>query len=236
MRNVAAVATRELRAYFLSPLAYIVTFLFLLLSGLLFFLILNGSRQANLQPTLQNISVLLLFLMPAICMRLLSEELRSGTVELLLTNPIQEWEIVLGKFLGAAVLVGVMLVLTLLYPLFLIVFGNPDRGPILTGYVGVVLQAAGFIAVGLFASSLSQNQVIAALIAFALLLVLWLSDNIGQFIGGAIGTIVSYTSVTNHFQQFPQGVINSQDVVYFLTLTLAGLALTTLALQARRIR
>jgi ABC-2 type transport system permease protein len=172
MRNVLAVAARELRAYFLSPLAYVVTFLFLFIAGLLFFLILNGSQQANLQPTLQNISVLLLFLMPAICMRLLSEELRSGTVELLLTNPIQEWEIVVGKFLGAAVLVGVMLVLTLLYPLFLIIFGNPDRGPMLSGYVGVVLQAAGFIAVGLFASSLSQNQVIAALIAFALLLVL----------------------------------------------------------------
>jgi ABC-2 type transport system permease protein len=180
--------------------------------------------------------VLFLFIIPAISMRLLAEEQRTGTVELLLTNPVQEWEIVVGKFLAAIMLLLVMLALTLLYPIFLFVFGNPDRGPILTGYLGVFLQAAAFMAVGLWASSLTQNQIVAAIVAFGALLLLWLSDNLGQFLGGTIGSIVSYASVINHFQQFPQGVINSQDVIYYVTLVAAGLVLSTLSLQARRFR
>ena len=236
LMNVWAVATRELRSYFLSPLAYVVIFLFLALSGLLFALILNSSREASLRPLLSNVSVLFLFIVPAISMRLLAEELRTGTVELLLTNPVQEWEIVTGKFLAAVMLLIVMLALTLLYPIFLLMFGNPDRGPILSGYVGVLLQASAFLAVGLWASSLTQNQIIAAIVAFGGLLILWLSDNLGQFLGGTFGSIVSYTSVINHFQNFPQGVINSPDVVYYLTVIAAGLVLSTLSLQARRLR
>ncbi|HEY0580712.1 MAG TPA: ABC transporter permease subunit, partial [Chloroflexota bacterium] len=139
MKNTWAVAVRELRSYFLSPLAYVVIALFLVLAGYLFALILNSSREASLRGLVQNISVLYLFIVPAISMRLLAEEQRTGTVELLLTNPVQEWEIVTGKFLAAIMLVLVMLGLTLLFPLFLFVFGNPDRGPILTGYLGVFL-------------------------------------------------------------------------------------------------
>ena len=121
-------------------------------------------------------------------------------------------------------------------PLFLFIFGNPDRGPMITGYVGIFLQAAAFLSIGLWASSLTQNQIVAAIVAFALLLVLWLSDNLGQFLGGTIGSIVSYTSVINRFQSFPQGVIQSNDVVYYLTLVLAGIVLSTLSLQSRRYR
>jgi ABC-2 type transport system permease protein len=235
MRNVLAVAERELRAYFLSPLAYIVIFLFLALSGYLFALILNSSREATLRPLISNVSVLFLFIVPAVSMRLLSEEQRSGTIELLLTHPIQEWQVVVGKFLASVGLLLVMLLLTGLYPFFLLIFGNPDKGPLLTGYLGVLLQGAGFLAVGLWASSLTQNQIIAALLAFAFLLILWLSDNLGQFLGGTLGSIVSYVSVTNHFQDFPTGVINSKDVVYYLTLIAAGLVLSTLTLQTRRL-
>src|SRR5689334_12569319 len=177
VRNVWAVATRELRSYFLSPLAYVIIALFLALSGYLFALILANGREASLRGLVQNVSVLYLFIVPAISMRLLAEEQRTGTVELLLTNPVQEWEIVTGKFLASVMLLMIMLALTLLYPVFLFAFGNPDRGPIITGYLGVVLQAAAFLAVGLWASSMTQNQIVAAIIAFALLLVLWLSDN-----------------------------------------------------------
>src|SRR5919199_346144 len=190
----------------------------------------------SLRGLVQNVSVLYLFIVPAISMRLLAEEQRTGTVELLLTNPVQEWEIVTGKFLAAVMLVLVMLGLTLLFPAFLLVFGNPDRGPIVTGYLGIFLQAAAFLAVGLWASSLTQNQIVAAIVAFALLLILWLSDNLGQFLGGTIGQIVSYTSVINHFQSFPQGVIESKDVIYYLTLVAAGIVLSTLSLQSRRYR
>jgi ABC-2 type transport system permease protein len=236
VKNVWAVATRELRSYFLSPLAYVVIALFLALSGYLFALILANGRQASLQGLVQNVSVLYLFIVPAISMRLLAEEQRSGTIELLLTNPVQEWEIVTGKFLASVLLVVVMLALTLLYPLFLFAFGSPDIGPIITGYLGILLQAAAFLSVGLWASSLTSNQIVAALIAFALLLLLWLSDNLGQFLGGTVGSIVSYTSVINHFQSFPQGVIQSNDVIYYVTLIVGGIVLSTLSLQTRRFR
>ena len=236
MRNVWAVSVRELRSYFLSPLAYVVIALFLALSGYLFALILANGREASLRGLVQNISVLYLFIVPAISMRLLAEEQRTGTVELLLTNPVQEWEIVTGKFLASIMLVLVMLALTLVFPLFLFIYGNPDRGPIITGYVGIFLQAAAFLSIGLWASSLTQNQIVAAIVSFALLLILWLSENLGQFLGGTIGSIISYTSVITHFQSFPQGVIQSNDVIYYLSLVLAGIVLSTLSLQSRRYR
>jgi ABC-2 type transport system permease protein len=236
MSNVWAVATRELRSYFLSPMAYLVIAFFLFGAGLLFGLIVESSREASLRGLISNVSVLFLFVVPMISMRLLAEEQRTGTIELLLTNPVQEWQIVVGKFLASILLVLVMVGLTLLYPLFLFVFGNPDRGPILTGYVGVMLQAAAFLAVGLWASSLTENQIIAAVLAFIFLLVLWLSDNLGQSLGGTVGSIVSYTSVINHFQDFPQGVINTKDVIYYLSMVAAGLVLSTLSLQSRRYR
>ncbi len=236
MSNVWAVATRELRSYFLSPLAYVIIALFLALSGYLFALILNSGHQASLSGLIQNVSVLYLFIVPAISMRLLAEEQRTGTVELLLTNPVQEWEIVTGKFLASILLVLVMLGLTLLFPMFLFIFGNPDRGPIISGYLGIFLQAAAFLSIGLWASSMTQNQIVAAIVTFAALLILWLSDNLGQFLGGTIGSIVSYTSVINHFQSFPQGVIQSNDVIYYVTLVIAGIVLSTLSLQSRRYR
>jgi ABC-2 type transport system permease protein len=236
MRNVWAVAVRELRAYFLSPLAYLVIAFFLFGAGLLFGLIIESSREASLRGLISNISVLFLFVVPMISMRLLAEEQRTGTIELLLTNPVQEWQIVVGKFLASILLLLVMVGLTLLYPLFLFIFGNPDRGPIATGYVGVILQAAAFLAVGLWASSLTENQIVAAVLAFVFLLVLWLSDNLGQSLGGTIGSIISYTSVINHFQDFPQGVINTKDVLFYLSMVVAGLVLSTLSLQTRRYR
>jgi ABC-2 type transport system permease protein len=236
MTNVWAVATRELRSYFLSPMAYIIIAFFLFGAGLLFGLIIESSREASLRGLISNISVLFLFVVPMISMRLLAEEQRTGTIELLLTNPVQEWQIVLGKFVASILLVLVMLGLTLLYPLFLFIFGNPDRGPIITGYLGIILQAAAFLGVGLWASSLTENQIVAAVLAFIFLLVLWLSDNLGQSLGGTVGTIVSYTSVINHFQEFPQGVVNTKDVIYYLSMVTAGLVLSTLSLQSRRYR
>lgn len=236
MSNAWAVATRELRSYFLSPMAYLVIAFFLFGAGVLFGLIIESSREASLRGLISNVSVLFLFVVPMISMRLLAEEQRTGTIELLLTNPVQEWQIVVGKFLASILLVLVMVGLTLLYPLFLFVFGNPDRGPIIAGYVGVILQAAAFLAVGLWASSLTENQIVAAVLAFVFLLILWLSDNLGQSLGGPIGTIISYISVIQHFQDFPSGVINTKDVIFYLTMVAAGLVLSTLSLQSRRYR
>jgi ABC-2 type transport system permease protein len=236
MRNTWAVATRELRAYFLSPLAYLVTALFLIGAGLLFALILETGREASLRGVMSNVSVIFLIVVPMISMRLLAEEMRTGTIELLLTNPVHEWQIVTGKFLGGVLLLAVMIALTLVYAVFLFLWGNPDRGPMGAGYLGILLQASAFLAVGLWASSLTENQIVAAVLSFVFLLVLWLSDNLGQSIGGPVGQAVSYVSVISHFQEFPQGVINVKDVVFFLTMIAAGLILSTLSLQSRRYR
>lgn len=236
MRNVLAVSSRELRSYFLAPLAYLVIAFFLFGAGMLFWLILQSSREASLRGLIQNVHVLFLFVIPMISMRLLAEEQRSGTMELLMTNPVQEWQIVVGKFIGAALLVLLMLLPTVVYAVFLMVFGNPDRGPMLTGYIGAILQGSAFLAVGLWASSLTENQVVSAIVSFVLLLAFWLSDNVGQALGGTAGQIVGYLSLVNHIQGFSQGVIDTKDVVFYLTVIGAGLVLSTLSLQSRRYR
>ena len=236
MTNIWAVATRELRSYFLSPVAYLVAAFFVFGSGLLFWLILQSNREASLRGLIQNVHVLFLFVVPMISMRLLAEEQRLGTMELLMTNPIQEWEIVIGKFVGSALLIISMLVATLVFPFFLFIFGTPDVGPILTGYLGAVLQGSAFLAVGLLASSLTESQIVSAVVSFVVLLALWLSDNIGQAAGGLFGQIVGYTSLINHIQGFSQGVIDSKDVVFYLTAIGAGLVLSTLSLQSKRYR
>ena len=142
MKNVWAIATREFGSYFLSPIGYLVTAVFVFGSGLLFWLILQSSREASLRQLIQNVFVIFLFVIPIISMRLLAEEQRTGTMELLMTNPVQEWEIVVGKFVGSALLILCMLVATVLFPIFLFVFGSPDAGPILTGYLGPSCKAA----------------------------------------------------------------------------------------------
>lgn len=236
MRNVLAVAERELKAYFASPLAYVVTAFFLFVAGYLFAAIVASTREATLRYLLSNVSVIWLFITPALTMRLLAEEARTGTIELLLTNPIREVEIVFGKYLAALGLLLVMLVFTLYFPLLLFIYGNPDPGPILTGYLGVVLQAAAFMGVGLLASSLTQNQIIAAVITFALLLALWLADAMAGQASGALAEVIRYLSVTQHFQDFPRGIVDTKDLVYFLSVIAVSLFLTTLVLQARRWR
>jgi ABC-2 type transport system permease protein len=236
MTNVWAVTTRELRSYFLSPLAYLVGAFFVFGSGLLFWLILQSNHEASVRGLISNVHVLFLFVIPMISMRLLAEEQRTGTMELLMTNPVQEWEIVTGKFLGSAFFVLCMLVATLLFPLFLFIFGSPDRGPILTGYLGALLQGSAFLAIGLWASSLTENQIVSAVVSFILLLALWLSDNIGQASGGTFGQIVGYTSLINHIQGFAQGVVDSKDVIFYLTVIGGGLVLSTLSLQSKRYR
>jgi ABC-2 type transport system permease protein len=235
--RISAVAQRELQSYFVSPVAYIVIAFFLIISGLLFALIVGSTREATLRYLFSNVSVIFLFITPLLTMRLLAEEQRTGTIELLLTNPVRDAEVVIGKYLAALGVLAVMLALTLYYPVLLILLGgNPDRGPLVTGYLGVLLLGAAFLAVGLFASSLTQNQIVAAVITFAVLLVLWLSDGLQTFTSGVLASIVSYLSVNGHFQEFSSGIIDSQDVLYFLTLILGGLFLTYLSVQSRRWR
>ncbi|MBI2940046.1 MAG: ABC transporter permease subunit [Chloroflexi bacterium] len=234
MGNVLAVARRELNAYFVSTLAYLVVAGFLVITGLFFYLNLTFSRSANMRPLFSTIYTILLLLAPVISMRLLAEESRSGTIELLLTAPVRDAEIVLGKFLGSLGLLGAMLVLTLAYPLMLALWGSPDRGVIIGGYVGCLLFGGASVAIGLFASSLTQNQIVAAVLSFAMLLTLWVADGLSTVLGGVAGRVVGYLGLFNHFNDLTKGVIDTKDLVYFLSLIVAALFLTSRSLAARR--
>lgn len=234
--NTLAIAERELKAFFASPVAWIIAAAFMMMAGFLFTVILLNSNEASLRFLISNLSVVFLFIAPFLTMRLLAEENRLGTVELLLTNPVRDLEVVLGKFLGVMGFILVMLAFSLYFPALLFVFGNPDPGPIITGYLGVLLQAAAFAAIGLAVSSTTENQIVAAFVAFAINLILWLSESISGFVGRPLDAVMKYLSITSHFQDFSRGVIDSSHVLFFLSVVAACLFLTYLSLQTRRWR
>ena len=236
MSNTLAIAERELKSFFVSTIAWIVTAAFLLMAGFLFSVILLNTNEASLRYLVSNLSVILLFVAPFLTMRLLAEENRMGTVELLLTNPVRDVEVIIGKFLGVMGFILVMLAFTLYFPALLFIFGTPDVGPMATGYLGVLLQAAAFAAIGLAVSSMTQNQIVAAFLSFAILLLLWLSDSMSNFLGKPLGDVMKYLSITNHFQDFSRGVIDSSHIIYFVSVAAAALFVAYLSLQTRRWR
>lgn len=238
MRNVWTITSRELKSYFASPVAYVVSALFLLAMGYLFPLILINSQDASLRGTFSNMIFILLLLAPALTMRLLADEQRMGTIELLLTSPVHDWQVVVGKFLGSLILYVVMFIgPTLYYVLILKVFGEPDFGPIVTGYLGILLLGASFLAIGVFTSSLTQNQVIAYFAGLVILILLWIADAAGGIAGfGPISSALSYLAVTQHYDNFFRGIVDTTDVVYSLSVIAVALFLATQVLQTRRWR
>jgi ABC-2 type transport system permease protein len=234
--NTLAIAERELKSFFVSTVAWVIAAGFMMISGLLFSVILLNSNEASLRFLISNLSVILLFVAPFLTMRLLAEEIRMGTVELLLTKPVRDIEVVLGKFLGVMGFIVVMLAMTLYFPGLLFIFGTPDPGPIATGYLGVILQAAAFASIGLAISSTTENQIVAAFMAFAINLILWLSESVAQFVGAPLGAVMKFLSITSHFQDFSRGVIDTSHLIFFLSVVAAALFLTYLSLQTRRWR
>ncbi len=234
MRNTWLIARRELASYFTSPIAYAVTAVFLLIVGYLFALILYYSREATLRYLIDNVTILILLIGPALTMRLVAEERKSGTIELLLTSPVRDGEIIAGKFIAALALWALMLALTFVYPLLLRAFGNPDPGPIVAGYLGLFLAGGAILSLGVLASTVTSNQVIAALVAFGLSLILWLTDAAQGLVTGRLGELLSYLSMSTHFNDFPKGIIDTRDVAFFLALILAALFVATRLLEARR--
>lgn len=226
MSRVLAIAGRELRTYFTSPLAYVVAAFFVLVSGYLFSLILYHTKQASLTPLFSNLTVMFLLITPALTMRLLADERRTGTIELLMTSPITDRELVLGKYLSAVLFLAFLLGLTLVYPLILAFLGKPDWATIWTGYLGTFLLGASFMAIGVFASSVTANMIIAAMITFALSLVCWLLPSAGQMFGGAANDVMTYMSVINHQENLGRGVIDTSDLIFYASFILAFLFLT----------
>ena len=223
---------REIRAYFTSPIAYIVTGLFLLASGFLFFNTFFLNNRAELRQFFGLLPIVLSFFIPALTMRLLAEEKRSGSYETLLTLPVTEVEIVLGKYLASFVAGAVMLVPTLFYAVTCYIFGKPDAGPMIGGYLGALFLIASFSAIGLFASSLTKNQIIAFFIAFAICIVITLISSFLIFMPASVVTFFNFFSAASHFESISRGIIDLRDLVYFASLTALFVVLTVESLKS----
>lgn len=237
MREVLYIAGKELRSYFVSPVAYVIAAFWLLGTGIFFYSSVTLGRDPSMRNVFGVVIILLLLITPALTMRLLAEESRTGTLELLLTAPVKDWAVVLGKFLGALGLYVVMIGLTLFYPLMIIVFrGNPDWGPIWSGYLGLLLLGMVFLAVGLFASALTSNQMVSAVIAFVLLLLLFVISQLSQSLGGALGDFLLKISVSDRYNPFTQGIVDLRDVVFYLSMCALVLFFTVQVVEARRYR
>src|SRR3954467_1201020 len=254
MSNIVAIARKELRSYFASPIGYIVLGFFAILYGVFYVVMLQyfvrasmqmgqmgGPQSANinqdmLRPILQNVTVLLLFVLPALTMRSYAEEKRSGTIELLLTSPLTDFQIIMGKFLGALTLYAIMLAVTLIHMAVLFVYGNPEWKPIVTSYLGLLLLGGSFISLGLFISTLTTNQIVAYITTFSVFLFLWVISWLGSFSTGLFTDVTAYLSIIEHFDDFSKGVIDTTHVIYYLSLITFGLFLTAKSVDTERWR
>jgi len=238
MRNIVTMMQREVGGYFLSPIAYITMAIFLFACGLAFGLgVFQSGAESTLRPLLEFwIIVILVFVLPMLTMRLISEEFRSGTIETLLTVPIKETEIVLGKFLGAFAVYGVLIATLLLYPVILAIFGQLDVMLLICNYIGLVLIGGLYIAVGLFFSACTKHQIIAVLLSFALLALLtFASQGLATITEiGWLRVLLQQVSIRTHFHDFVRGLIDLNHVVFFVTMTGLFLFLTVKRLEMRR--
>jgi len=237
MRNALFIAGKELRSYFVSPVAYVIVAFWLLATGFFFWRSIDITGEATLRNVFGVVTILLLLISPALTMRLLAEESRTGTLELLLTAPVRDWSVVIGKFLGALGLYVTMMGLTLFYPLLLMLLGgDPDWGPIWSGYFGLLLLGMSFLAVGLFASALTSNQMVSAVIAFVILLLLFVISQVAGGVAVGLSDFLVKLSLSNRFDPFQRGIIDLKDVVFFLSFTGVVLFLTVQVVEGRRYR
>jgi ABC-2 type transport system permease protein len=262
--NILAIAHKEIRAYFASPIAYVVIGLFALIFGVFYYAILDwfvkqgmqmamgmggGPQSLNvnermIRPLFQNALVLLLFFLPMITMRTYAEEKRSGTMELLLTSPITDVEILVGKFLGALSLYTAMLAVMLVYLLALFAFGTPEWKPIATAYLGLLLFGGCFVSIGMLVSSFTKNQIVAGTMTFVVFLLLWVIDWLASSATGLFGAsagpvveeVLNYLSITQHFDDFGKGILDTKHLIFYVSVITFGLFLTARSVDSERWR
>jgi ABC-2 type transport system permease protein len=252
--NTFTICNKELQSYFRSPIAYTVIALWALIGGFFFYFGLSFFVQRSMEsamqgqsmpmdinewivrPLLSNINVVALFLIPMITMRLFAEEKRSGTIELLMTSPISDWEIVLGKWLAAVGLYSIMLFVSLLNMAILFRYGQPDWRPLAIGYFGLLLQGACLLAIGTFVSTCTSNQIVAGAVGFAISLLLFVLNWVSEFGSSVTERVIGYLSVQAHFESFSKGVLDSKDLVFNVTMIILCLFLTSRSLESVRWR
>jgi ABC-2 type transport system permease protein len=255
MKNIWAIARKELKSYFSSPIAYAVIAVFLLLVGFFFYSLIWWFNSQSMQmaqnpyyyqqininqmvysPLFHNISIILLLVLPILTMRLFSEEKKIGTDELLYTSPVSVNQIILGKYLASLIVLALMLLLTGLLSILTFAYGNPEVAPFLDGYLGLFLIGAAFIAVGIFFSSLTENQIVSAVLTFGALLLFWILSWASYSAGGMWKDVLNYLSFFQHFDNTTQGILDTSDVVYYVSFAFFGLFLTHSVIQSRRWR
>lgn len=235
-QNIRTIFRRELSAYFNSPVAYVVIVVFLAITGWFFTSTLFLNNVASMYMVFESfiLRILLIVFAPAVTMRLLAEERKSGTFELLATKPVRDAEIVLGKFLAAWSVLAATLLPTLLYLLTLMFLGSIDIGPVVSGYIGLMLVGGVYLAIGVLASSLTENQIVAFIVSFLIIVVFFLLDKMLMFIPEALTSTVEYLSIDSHYTSIARGVIDSRDLIYFCSILGFSLLLATVSLERRK--
>jgi ABC-2 type transport system permease protein len=236
MSPALVISRREIRTYFNSPVAYIVVTVFTIITGYLFFTQLFLEKQADLRGFFGIMPLLFMFMIPAITMRLLADEKGSGTLEMLITMPVRDWEVVVGKFLAAMTLLATALGLTLAFAITVKTLGPLDRGPAIGGYLGLLLMGGAYVAIGLMTSAFTRNSIIAFIAAFAISFALYLFGRLTQFVPPALQPILAFLSIDSHFENIGRGVIDTRDVIYYLSVMGTCLLVATTALESRRWR
>ncbi|HKT79848.1 MAG TPA: ABC transporter permease [Vicinamibacterales bacterium] len=254
MSNILAIARKELRSYFASPIGYVLVGLWAFLFGYFYYFILEAFVRSSMQmpgmggmqtmninqdllrPLMYNATILVLFVLPGVTMRTYSEEKRSGTIELLLTSPLTDFEIIMGKFLGAMALYSIMLMVTWIHIGMLYLYGSPEWKPLVVAYLGLLLLGGCFIAIGLFISSLTRNQVISFMVTFSIFLLLWVISWSANSAGPTTSEIIRYVSIVDQFDDFGKGVLDTTHLVYYVSFITFGLFLTAKSVDSERWR
>jgi ABC-2 type transport system permease protein len=234
MQQVLHIFRKEFKDYFISPIAYIVIAIFLLITGWFFFMTFFIYDQAELRSFFQLLPLIFSFVIPAVTMRLFSEEMNVGSYETLLTLPVSATDIILGKFLAATAFIGAMLVPTLSYPAFISFMGDLDWGPIIGGYIGALCLGGGFCAVGLFSSSLTRNQIVAFIIGMVICFCMTTIDKMLFFFPAKLVALFSYLGAGDHFENIAKGIVDSRDLLYFLSVIFVALYATRLVMEEKK--
>jgi len=232
--NVGTIFQKELRSYFNSAVAYVVIVVFLAIVGWMYTSSMFLINVASLRLMFEWIPLVFLFVVPAVTMRLLAEEKKAGTIELLTTKPLHDWEIVSGKFLAAWALISIALLPTLIYYITVAFLGEIDNGPVIGGYIGLLLMAGVYVAIGLLASSLTENQIVAFIIGLLLMFAFYMMDKVLIFVPDFLTSVVEYLGIDFHFSSIARGVIDSRDVVYFGSVLGFTLYLSVVSLEKRK--